>query len=105
MTHNKRKNPRKIFSVAVLKTKSMRTDGFDEPTATRDDRNTTTSESFKSHNPERFFPPRWDDKKALLVQGFSDRRWSESTRELYLAIKPPRCNQIFELRPLLAVPN
>ena len=103
MTQNMRKHPRKTCRVSILEGVSMRTDGFDEATATRDNGNTTTSESFEGHDPERLFPPRWDDKETLLIQGLSDHRRSEGARELHLAIESPCCNHTFELRLFLAV--
>jgi hypothetical protein len=66
-TQNVRKHPRKTRRVAVLKGVSVTADGFDEAPATRNNGNATTSKSFEGNDPERFFPPRWDDKETLLV--------------------------------------
>jgi len=102
MTQNVRKHLRKISRIAVLEGVSMETDSFDEAPATRDNGNTTASESFEGDDPKRFFPPRRDDKETLFIQRLRDHRRSEGARELGLAIEPPCSNHTFELRPFLA---
>src|SRR5262249_34767208 len=74
ITQNTRKYPRKTRRVTVLEGVPMSANGFDETTAARHDWNTTTSESFKGRDPERFFPPGWDHKETLLIQSLRDRR-------------------------------
>src|SRR5262245_54764325 len=80
----------------------MRSDGFQKAPTARHDGNTTTSESFKGRDPERFFPPRWHNKKMLLIQSLRDRWRSEGTRELHLVIEAPGYNHSVEVRPFLA---